>query len=642
MAEEQYVSPPETPGGADAPPPTDSGAPAPPPSDDGGGGFWANASTGAKVVIIIGVLILVAGLIWGLVSILGNNNQPTEPSITPIPTVATEVPPTAEAGVPSLVATRDTNIYAGPSTEYPQIGILQSGLAAEVVGTNQDKSWWAINFPSGPNGQGWVANGDVTTQNVENVPILQAPPLPTATAVVITDWKGEYFDNPNLQGTPVLVRNDKDINFSWGTGAPAPGLPSDNYSVRWSRKAPFENNDYLFTISVEGGVRLWLDGRMLIDDWVASGNRTLQAQSGVLDAGDHDLRVDYFKSSGIGLIKVTWEPIAAAAPVPVIDLPGQIVAGEPATFTGQRSSAAPGRKIVKYEWDFGDGGTSTEVNPTYTYKNAGDYTVSLTVTDDLDQKGQTKVGITVQPSAQNPPVAVITGPKSGQVGDQLNFSGSDSKAGSSPIVRYEWDFGDGITDVGENVTHVYQQAGKYNVYLTVTDQNNLQARTSLMVTISGGPTPMPTSVPTETPAPQPTETPAPEPTVTAAPTVGPTQTPPGQEILGAWSLTSRAQGRQAPIQLLPGTQITLVLDANGNYSGNGGCNTYQGVYEIIGDGQIRFGSMSQSQQICDQPIMEQETEYFQLLLKVQGFSVSGNQMQLMTTDNWTLFYNRAP
>jgi heat shock protein HslJ len=173
------------------------------------------------------------------------------------------------------------------------------------------------------------------------------------------------------------------------------------------------------------------------------------------------------------------------------------------------------------------------------------------------------------------------------------------------------------------VDHVYQNAGAYRVTLTVTDEAGQQGRSTMDVTT--------TSI-----APQPTDTPAPQ------PTVGPTATPPGQEILGAWSMTSRAQGRQAPIELLPGTQITLVLATDGTYSGNGGCNTYQGTYQLLGADKIEFGPMSQSQKICDQPIMAQETDYFTLLLNVGGFSVSGSKMQLTTTDNWTLFFDRAP
>ena len=44
----------------------------------------------------------------------------------------------------------------------------------------------------------------------------------------ITGWKGEYFSNPDLEGEPTLVRDDEELNFDWGEGAPAPDMPSDN------------------------------------------------------------------------------------------------------------------------------------------------------------------------------------------------------------------------------------------------------------------------------------------------------------------------------------------------------------------------------------------------------------------------------
>jgi len=52
----------------------------------------------------------------------------------------------------------------------------------------------------------------------------------------ITGWKGEYFGNRSLAGAPLIVRDDPDINFDWGTRAPFPGAPADNWSVRWTRE----------------------------------------------------------------------------------------------------------------------------------------------------------------------------------------------------------------------------------------------------------------------------------------------------------------------------------------------------------------------------------------------------------------------
>src|SRR5690606_35991230 len=83
----------------------------------------------------------------------------------------------------------------------------------------------------------------------------------------VTGWKGEYFGNRNLAGAPLIVRDDADINFDWGTSAPFPGAPADNWSVRWTREMNFASGAYRFTVKVDDGVRLWVDGNLMIDQW---------------------------------------------------------------------------------------------------------------------------------------------------------------------------------------------------------------------------------------------------------------------------------------------------------------------------------------------------------------------------------------
>ena len=77
--------------------------------------------------------------------------------------------------------------------------------------------------------------------------------------------------------------------------------------------------------------------------------------------------------------------------------------------------------------------------------------------------------VQVEPVINRPPTAVISGPTSGLVGQALSFSGADSTDDDGDIVKYEWDFGDGATDSGISVTHVYTAAASYQVTLTVTD-----------------------------------------------------------------------------------------------------------------------------------------------------------------------------
>ena len=120
------------------------------------------------------------------------------------------------------------------------------------------------------------------------------------------DWRGEYFANPDLAGKPVLVRNDTEIAFNWGSGSPAPEVPTDRFSVRWTRTATFEEGAYRFNIRVDDGVRLWVDGLLLVDEWHPSAAMTYQGYLW-LPAGPHALRVEYFEAGGGALVYFEWE-----------------------------------------------------------------------------------------------------------------------------------------------------------------------------------------------------------------------------------------------------------------------------------------------------------------------------------------------
>ncbi|NIO67633.1 MAG: SH3 domain-containing protein, partial [Anaerolineae bacterium] len=152
-----------------------------------------------------------------LFDIMSSPDQPEEPTATP-----TEEGQTPQPGQPTVTATTDLNIRSGPGTVYPVLGLLRAGQTAEVTGISADAAWWQIKFSGAADGHGWVSAKYVTAQNTSNVPMVQAPPLPatptptptpTSTPVVISDWRGEYYNNSNLSGTPVLVRNDVSVNF---------------------------------------------------------------------------------------------------------------------------------------------------------------------------------------------------------------------------------------------------------------------------------------------------------------------------------------------------------------------------------------------------------------------------------------------
>lgn len=252
-------------------------------------------------------------------SVLSSSDEPVvtpsasvEPTATPIEVSPTPTS-TPQPGSPSATATADVNIRSGPGTAYSVLGVLRAGQSAEITGVSADGGWWQIKFSAATGERGWVSARYVSAENTKDVPLVQAPGLPptltpTPTPVTIRDWRGEYYGNQNLNGTPLLVRNDVAVNFDWGASGPAPGLPADGFSARWSRDASFAAGPYRFYVRVDDGVRLWLDGSLLIDRWYDSAP-TLYTAEVYLPDGKHSLRMEYYEHTGDALAQLTWERI---------------------------------------------------------------------------------------------------------------------------------------------------------------------------------------------------------------------------------------------------------------------------------------------------------------------------------------------
>ncbi|HPE99787.1 MAG TPA: PKD domain-containing protein [Bacteroidales bacterium] len=137
--------------------------------------------------------------------------------------------------------------------------------------------------------------------------------------------------------------------------------------------------------------------------------------------------------------------------------------GDPTHFVD--SSWALSSSIATWNWNFGDGGTSTVQNPNYTYTNWGDFNATLTVTSDA---GCTAVMTHVVHVDTLPFVQFAWDTVC--VGDPTTFTNLSYGRGA-PIISYFWNFGDGNTSTFEDPTHIYGSAGSFIVTLTVTDAN---------------------------------------------------------------------------------------------------------------------------------------------------------------------------
>ncbi|GIV60394.1 MAG: beta-glucosidase [Rhodothermaceae bacterium] len=116
-----------------------------------------------------------------------------------------------------------------------------------------------------------------------------------------------YFDNNRLEGDPVVRRTDEQINFGWTLHGPAPELPYDWYSARWETKLRVpEPGTYRIGLEGNDGFRLYLDDALLIDNWKKQSYRTILKEV-TLTRPVHDLRVEYFESTGNARLKLVWD-----------------------------------------------------------------------------------------------------------------------------------------------------------------------------------------------------------------------------------------------------------------------------------------------------------------------------------------------
>ena len=129
-----------------------------------------------------------------------------------------------------------------------------------------------------------------------------------------TGWRGEYYANRYLSGNPALVRDDRRINFLWGDASPAPEIPADGFSVRWSRTLELDAGTYRFRTRTDDGVRLWVDGRLLINAWVDQ--PYLAHEATITVDGAVPVQLDYYENGGAAAATLTWERLEGGGPPP--------------------------------------------------------------------------------------------------------------------------------------------------------------------------------------------------------------------------------------------------------------------------------------------------------------------------------------
>jgi LysM repeat protein len=120
----------------------------------------------------------------------------------------------------------------------------------------------------------------------------------------VNAWRGEYFNNMDLSGSPTFERYDPAIDFNF-VNKPAPGVPLAHFSVRWTGEFSFTGGKYRFTATTDDGMRIYLDDDLILDQFHDQPPTTYRVDKDVSE-GTHKLRVEYFQDVGTAIARVTW------------------------------------------------------------------------------------------------------------------------------------------------------------------------------------------------------------------------------------------------------------------------------------------------------------------------------------------------
>ncbi len=119
--------------------------------------------------------------------------------------------------------------------------------------------------------------------------------------------QAEYFANKEMKGKPVLRRIDPNIDFRWGGNAPADGIGKDNFSVRWKGTLrPPITGPYELTAASDDGIRVFLNGKLLLDHWSDHAIEARTAEITMKAGSSYDIIVEFYENGGDAAAILGW------------------------------------------------------------------------------------------------------------------------------------------------------------------------------------------------------------------------------------------------------------------------------------------------------------------------------------------------
>jgi uncharacterized protein YkwD/chitodextrinase len=340
-----------------------------------------NSFTAAPSSIAAGQFATLSWNVTGAVSLtidngIGDVSTAASTAVSPAQTIVYTLTATNSAGSSSSQVT--VTVTAAPVTQPPSAPVLNSATAPSS--SEADLGWTASVDAVGVSGYQILRNGGVlatvsgttlsyadttvspgatysysvrafdaagnqsAASNSIQVAIPVAPPSAGSCSPAATGaFLGCYFNNITLSGEPVLVRTDPQINFDWGSTPPNPSLSRRGFSALWQGNFIFAQGLYTFTTVTSDGMRLYIDGNLVLNQWNNQPAATYTVQQAV-SQGVHLITLQYYDVTQTSVAHLTWQGTVPVVQLPSIvsfaAAPSAVVAGQPSTLTWRVNGAS--------------------------------------------------------------------------------------------------------------------------------------------------------------------------------------------------------------------------------------------------------------------------------------------------------------
>ena len=239
---------------------------------------------------------------------------------------------------------------SGPGT----VAFAQAGVAATTATFSQAGTYVL---------QLTASDGALSSQDTVTVVASAAPPGGAGTGLT-----GTYFPSVDFTGTSI-TRIDATVNFDWGNGSPASGVGVDNFSVRWTGQVQAQFSEtYTFSTMSDDGVRLWVNGQQLVNNWTVHGPTEDSGTITLVAGQKYELTMEFYDSAWGAMATLSWaSPSTAKQIIPMTQLYPAAEAGTGTGLTGTYFSdttltnAVATRTDATVDFDWGNGSPASGV-----------------------------------------------------------------------------------------------------------------------------------------------------------------------------------------------------------------------------------------------------------------------------------------